>query len=53
MILLLEVVGSEGAVAPAQIVRLVPKLKAGTTIGFTTTFLVTDIPHCPVVGVNT
>jgi len=47
---LLDVPGKEGAVAPSHIV--VAKLKAGVTIGFTVTLIVTGTAHCPAVGVN-
>lgn len=47
-----DVVGNEGTVAPAQIVRLVPKLNVGVVFGFTVTAKVTGTAHCPDVGVN-
>jgi hypothetical protein len=48
----LEFVASEGTVAPAQIVRDVPKLNVGVTLGFTVTAKVAFSAHCPAVGVN-
>lgn len=47
-----EVVGNTGAVAPAQIVRLVPKLNVGVRIGLTVTVNVAVVAHNPAVGVK-
>jgi len=47
-----DVVGSVGTVPPAQIVRFVPKLKVGVTVGLTVTVNVVVVPHCPAFGVN-
>jgi hypothetical protein len=49
---LLDVVGNVGAVAPSQILTLVPKLNVGVIFGFTVTVNVCVIAHCPAVGVN-
>ena len=53
VILLVDVAGRIGTVAPAQIVRLVPKLNVGVSFGLTITFFVTGRPHVPGVGVKT
>jgi hypothetical protein len=47
-----DVLGNVGTVPPAQIVRLVPKLKVGGIFGFTVTVNVTGIEHCQPSGVN-
>jgi len=47
-----DVAGNNGTVPPAQIVKLVPKLKVGGTFGFTVTVNVVGTAHCPAVGVN-
>ena len=52
LMLLVDVVGSVGTDPPAHMVREVPKLKVGVTFGFTVTFFVTGIAHCPAVGVK-
>ena len=44
--------GKEGTVPPAQIVRVVPKLKVGVTFGLTTTVYIAPVAHCPANGVN-
>lgn len=40
-----EVVGNDGTVPPAQIVRLVPKLNVGVIFGFTVTVNVVPVAH--------
>jgi len=45
-------VGNAGTVPPAQIVRLVPKLKVGVIFGLTVTVNVVGTAHWPAVGVN-
>ena len=52
VILLVDVVGSDGTVPPAHIVSVVPKLNVGVTLGVTVTVNVVDTAHCPAVGVN-
>ena len=47
-----DIVGKLGTVAPAQIVKLVPKLKVGVTFGLTITVYVAPVAHCPGKGVN-
>ena len=49
---LVDVVGSAGAVAPLQILKVVPKLKLGVIFGLTVTVKVCVVAHCPAVGVN-
>jgi len=49
---LLEVVGKAGTVAPAQTVRLVPKLKSGVMFGLTITVRLVPFAHWPLEGVN-
>lgn len=49
---LVDVAGNEGAVAPAQIVADVPKLKVGVIFGFTVIVNVVVVAHNPAVGVN-
>jgi hypothetical protein len=52
VILLLDVVGKVGTVAPEQIVDVVPKLNDGVMFGFTVTVNVVGFAHKPAVGVN-
>ena len=52
VMLLVDVVGSDGTVPPAHIVSVVPKLNVGVTLGVTVTVNVVDTAHCPAVGVN-
>jgi hypothetical protein len=47
-----EVLGNVGALVPAQIVELVPKLNVGVTFGFTTTVNIPVFAHCPDNGIN-
>ena len=47
-----DVVGSVGTAAPAQMERLVPKLNVGVIFGLTVTLNVVVVAHCPAVGVN-
>ena len=47
-----DVVGSAGTVPPAQIVRLLPKLKAGAMFVLTVTENDAVVAHCPAAGVN-
>ncbi len=47
-----EIEGKEGTVAPAHIVKVVPKLNAGVRIGFTVTLKVVVAKHCPGIGVG-
>jgi hypothetical protein len=47
-----EEFGREGTVPPAQMVRSVPKLKAGVMFGATVTENVTGGEHNPAEGVN-
>lgn len=47
-----EVVGSAGALAPAQNVSDVPKLKVGVTFGVTVTVNVAVVAHWPALGVK-
>jgi hypothetical protein len=49
---LVDVVDKAGTVPPAQIVNVVPKLKAGVIFGLTVTVNVAVVAHCPAVGVN-
>ena len=49
---LIDVVGNAGAVAPAQIVSVVPKLNVGVMFGLTVTVNVVGFAHTPAVGVN-
>ncbi len=42
---LVDVVGNDGTVSPAQIVRLVPKLNVGVVLGVTVTVMVVGILH--------
>lgn len=48
-----EFAGNKGTLLPAQIVKVVPKLNVGVTIGFTVTFKVVPFAHCPASGVKT
>ena len=50
--LLVDVFGKAGTVAPAQIESEVPKLNAGVLFGLTVTVYVAVRAHCPAVGVN-
>ena len=52
VMLLLDVVGNAGGVAPLQILNVAPKLNVGVSIGFTVTLTVTGSAHNPAVGVN-
>jgi hypothetical protein len=52
VILFVDVVGNDGTVPPAQIVKLVPKLNVGVTLGLTVTVNVVGRAHNPAVGVN-
>ena len=52
VILLVDVVGSVGTVAPAQIVAVVPKLNVGVMFGATVTVYVVVVAHKPTVGVK-
>ena len=52
VILLSDVPGKVGTVAPEQTVSVVPKLKVGVTLGVTVTVSVAVVAHCPAVGVN-
>jgi NADH:ubiquinone oxidoreductase subunit 4 (subunit M) len=47
-----DVVGKEGTIAPAQIVREVPKLNAGVMFGFTVTVKAVPFAHWLPDGVN-
>ena len=47
-----EVPGRTGALAPAQIDKVAPKLNNGVIFGFTVTENVVDVAHWPGVGVN-
>ena len=49
---LLDVVGKAGAVAPEQILTLVPNVNVGVIFGLTVTVNVCVVAHCPAVGVN-
>ena len=42
---LVDVPGNTGAVAPLQILTLVPKLNVGVIFGFTVTVNVVIVPH--------
>ncbi len=52
VILLVDVVGNVGAVAPAHIVNEFPKLNVGVTILFTVTENVVELAQSPDVGVK-
>ena len=47
-----DVVGHEGTVPPAQIVRLVPNPNVGVMLGVMVTLKVVVVAHCPAVGVK-
>ena len=47
-----EVIGNVGTEAPAQIIKLVPKLNVGRIFGFTVTVNVNGVAHNPAVGVK-
>ena len=47
-----EVVGKVGTIPPAQMLRLVPKLKVGVTLGVTVTVKFVVVAHCPPEGVK-
>ncbi len=47
-----DIVGNDGTVWPAQMVRLVPKLNVGVMFGATVTVKVAGTAHNPAVGVN-
>lgn len=47
-----DVVGNAGAVPPAQIVRLGPKLNVGMLFELTVTVNDVVVAHCPALGVN-
>ena len=47
-----DVLGNVGTIPPAQIVRVVPKLKAGIMFGLTVTVKLNGNAHNPAVGVN-
>ena len=49
---LVDVVDNAGAVAPAQILTLVPNANVGVTTGFTVTFTVTGFAHADALGVK-
>ena len=49
---LVDVLGNDGTVAPAQRDKLVPKLNVGITFGFTVTVNDAGVAHCPAVGVK-
>jgi inosine-uridine nucleoside N-ribohydrolase len=48
----LAVTATGGNVPPEQIDKVVPKLNAGVSTGFTVTVNVVGTAHCPAVGVN-
>ena len=52
LIALVDVVGNAGTVPPAQMVKVVPKLKVGVMFGATVTVKVVVVAHNPAVGVN-
>ena len=52
LILFEDAAGNVGTVPPAQIVRVVPKLNVGVSIGFTVTAKVVIAAHCPISGVK-
>ena len=49
---LVDVEGNVGAVAPEQILTVVPNANAGVRIGLTVTVNVCVVAHTPAVGVN-
>jgi hypothetical protein len=52
VMLLVDVVGNVGTVAPEQIVSVVPKLNVGVMFGLTVTVNVVGFAHKPAVGVK-
>ena len=50
--LLSDVVGNAGTVAPLQMVKEVPKLNVGVMFGLTVTLKLAVVAHCPAPGVN-
>ena len=52
VILFVDVVGNVGTAWPAQIFKLVPKLKTGVRLGLTVTLNVVGSAQRPAVGVN-
>ena len=50
--LFVEDAGNVGAVAPWQMVNVVPKANCGVTLGVTVTVSVVVVAHCPLAGVN-
>ena len=52
VMLLVDVAGKVGAVAPSQILCEVPKLNVGVIFGLTVTVNTKLTAHCPLVGVN-
>ncbi len=50
--LLVDVMGKTGTVAPAQIVCAIPKLNVGAMFEFTVTENVAVVAHCAAEGVN-
>ena len=52
LILLVDIAGNAGTLVPEQIVRDVPKLKVGVSIGLIITVNEAEIAHCPAVGVK-
>ena len=52
LMLLVEVAGNVGTVAPSQILIEVPKLNVGVTFGLTVTVNTKLAAHCPLVGVK-
>jgi uncharacterized membrane protein (Fun14 family) len=51
-ILLAELLGNTGTLAPLQTDRLLPKLNVGVILGFTVTERLRVVAHCPLLGVN-
>ena len=47
-----DVVTNVGTAAPAQMIRLLPKLKTGTMFCVTVTVKVVVTAHCPELGVK-
>ena len=52
VMLLVDVAGSTGAVASAQMVSEVPKSNVGSRFGFTVTLNIAVVAQIPAVGVN-
>ena len=52
LILLVDIAGNAGTLVPEQIVRDVPKLKVGVSIGLIVTVNEAEIAHCPAAGVK-